>query len=153
MPMRKKFTHVIFDLDGTLLNTLDDLADACNWLCEQHGWPTHALKEYCYFIGNGAAKLVERTVPEHARTPEQLPKLLEEYTAYYNLHKSDKTCAYEGVPRLLEQHRTRFPDFPVSDGKLYFTGDPSASLPMLSVRRPRHRMKDIERAALLFARS
>ncbi len=58
----------------------------------------------------------------------------------------------ERLPRLLEQHRRHFPDFSVSNGKLYYTGNPAARLPMRSVRRPRKRMKDIERAALLFAR-
>ena len=58
----------------------------------------------------------------------------------------------ERLPRLLEQHRLHFPDFPVKDGKLYFTGNPSTKLPILSVRQQRNAMKDLERAALLFAR-
>lgn len=58
----------------------------------------------------------------------------------------------ERLPRLLEQHHGHFPDFPVRNGRLFFTGNPSARLRMLSVRHPRHRMKDIERATLLFAR-
>lgn len=103
MPMRKGFSHVIFDLDGTLLNTLEDIADSCNWMCAQHGWPTHDYKAYCYFVGNGAAKIVERAVPEHARTPEQLEQLLAEYNGYYQQHKSDKTCPYDGVPQVLER--------------------------------------------------
>lgn len=57
----------------------------------------------------------------------------------------------ERLPRLLEQHRHHFPDFPVIDGKLRFTGNPAARLPLLSIRRPREKMKDLERAALLFA--
>lgn len=101
--MRKGFSHVIFDLDGTLLNTLEDIADSCNWMCARHGWPTHELKEYCYFVGNGAAKIVERAVPVHARTPEQLEQLLAEYNSHYQVHKSDKTCPYDGVPQVLEQ--------------------------------------------------
>ena len=50
------YKHVIFDLDGTLLNTLEDLADAANWVCAQHGWPAHGVEEYKYFVGNGASK-------------------------------------------------------------------------------------------------
>jgi len=103
MPTPEPFTHVIFDLDGTLLNTLEDLADACNWVCKQHGWPTHGLEEYRYFVGNGAAKLVERTVPMQERTPEKLQQLVEEFTRYYNAHKSDKTRPYDGIASVLAQ--------------------------------------------------
>lgn len=103
MRTHKGFSHVIFDLDGTLLDTLEDIADSCNWMCEQHGWPTHTLQEFCYIVGNGAAKIVERAVPEHARTPEQLEQLLKEYNDYYGIHKSDKTHPYDGLPQLLER--------------------------------------------------
>jgi len=101
MPTPKGFSHVIFDLDGTLLNTLEDLADACNWVCQQHGWPTHALDEYRYFVGNGAAKLIEHAVPAHAHNPEQLLLLVEEFNGYYNAHKADKTRPYDGIVQVL----------------------------------------------------
>lgn len=98
------FTHVIFDLDGTLLDTLEDLADATNWVCQQHGWPTHSLDEYKYFIGNGAAKLVARVVPEGVELTEALhQQILDEFTVRYTAHKSDKTGPYPGIPQLLEQ--------------------------------------------------
>ena len=54
------FASVVFDLDGTLLNTIDDLADSSNWVCSRMGWPTHTVQEYRYFVGNGIPKLVER---------------------------------------------------------------------------------------------
>ena len=81
------YQYVIFDLDGTLLNTLDDLADAGNWVCRNHGWPEHSLEEYKYFVGNGMAKLVERFSPEFARSEEQVQHTLEEFMPYYNAHK------------------------------------------------------------------
>ena len=62
---------VLFDLDGTLLNTIDDLADASNWVCEHHGWPTHTVAEYKHFVGNGIPLLVERFSPAEARSPQQ----------------------------------------------------------------------------------
>ena len=93
---------IIFDLDGTLLNTLEDLADAANWVCEQNHWPTHPLEAYRYFVGNGIPKLVERFSPPEARTPEQLARTLAQFTARYDAHKEDKTAPYPGIPALLE---------------------------------------------------
>ena len=57
------FTHVIFDLDGTLLDTLEDLARAGNHVCSAHGWPTFSIDAYRYKVGNGMLKLVERFMP------------------------------------------------------------------------------------------
>jgi len=96
------FTHVIFDLDGTLLNTIDDLADAGNWVCRNHGWPTHSVDEYKYFVGHGMANLVSRFVPQEWNNPEGIAAVLEEFMPYYNAHKADKTAPYPGVPTLLE---------------------------------------------------
>ena len=91
------FSYVIFDLDGTLLNTLEDLADAGNWVCQKRGWPTHTLDEYRYFVGNGMQKLVERFSPEYARSFEEIAKTMEEFMPYYNAHKEDKTTVYPGM--------------------------------------------------------
>ena len=66
------YKTVVFDLDGTLLNTLTDLADAGNRLCRKYGWPTHERQAYRYFVGNGIPKLVERLAPADQRTPAVL---------------------------------------------------------------------------------
>lgn len=95
------YKHVIFDLDGTLLNTIDDLADAGNWVCQNHGWPTHTVKEYKYFVGNGMARLAERFAPEDWRTPERVRAILAEFMPYYGAHKEDKTAPYPGLPQML----------------------------------------------------
>ena len=58
---------VIFDLDGTLLNSLEDLADSCNYLLRKYGFPEHPLDSYRYFVGDGIHKLVERILPENKR--------------------------------------------------------------------------------------
>ena len=93
---------VIFDLDGTLLNTIDDLSDAVNWVCEQHGWPTFTVEQCKHMVGNGIPKLVERFSPEAARTPDQLAATLAEFTARYDAHKEDKTAPYPGMAQLLD---------------------------------------------------
>lgn len=96
------FASVVFDLDGTLLNTIDDLADSANWVCGQLGWPTHTVSEYRYFVGNGIPKLVERFTPEERRTKETLAKALALFDERYAAHKADKTAPYPGVQTLLE---------------------------------------------------
>ncbi len=93
---------VLFDLDGTLLNTIDDLADAGNWVCAQNGWPTFTVAQFKMMVGNGIPKLVERFSPAEARTPAQLAATLAQFTARYDAHKEDKTAPYPGIPALLD---------------------------------------------------
>ena len=66
------YQTVLFDLDGTLLNTIEDLADAGNRLCAARGWPTHTTAQFCYLVGNGIPKLIERLTPEELRTEQVL---------------------------------------------------------------------------------
>lgn len=94
---------ILFDLDGTLLNTIDDLADAANWVCAQNGWPQHTVAEYKYMVGNGIPKLVERFSPAEARTPDRLAETLAQFTARYDAHKEDKTAPYPGILELLKE--------------------------------------------------
>ena len=99
------YQNVIFDLDGTLLNTIDDLADAGNWVCRNHGWPTHTVEEYKRYVGSGMARLAVRFSPEEWHTEEGVQKILDEFLPYYAAHKEDKTAPYPGVPELLEHLR------------------------------------------------
>lgn len=94
---------VIFDLDGTLLNTIGDLSDAGNWVCRENDWPIHTEDAIKLMVGNGIPKLVERFSPEDARTPERLAKTLEQFTARYDAHKMDRTGPYPGVRELLSR--------------------------------------------------
>ena len=95
-----RFSYVVFDLDGTLLNTIDDLADAGNHVCAARGWPAHTVDEYKHMVGNGIPKLVERFSPA-GTDGETLAGALAEFSAYYGEHKEDKTAPYPGVPELL----------------------------------------------------
>ena len=92
------YTHVIFDLDGTLLNTIDDLADAGNHVCRMHGWPTHTVAEYKYMVGSGIPNLVRRFAPE-GTGEEMLSAALADFNAWYAVHKEDKTAPYPGIAR------------------------------------------------------
>ena len=95
------FSHIIFDLDGTLLNTIDDLADAGNHVCAAHGWPTHTVDQFKHMVGNGIPNLVSRFTPD-GLSEEELAQALAEFSAYYGEHKEDKTAPYPGVPELLD---------------------------------------------------
>ena len=97
------YRWVIFDLDGTLLNTIDDLADAGNWVCERRGWPAHSVNEFRYMVGNGIPKLVERFTPPEHRDPEILKQVLAEFSARYDAHKEDKTAPYPGMVELIRR--------------------------------------------------
>ncbi len=94
---------IIFDLDGTLLYTLEDLADSCNHILLKHQLPTHPLDSFRYFVGNGIKKLVERALPEDKRTEPFLEEFFQEMVAYYDLHKADKTVPYPGIVETLEK--------------------------------------------------
>ena len=97
-------THVIFDMDGTLLNTLEDLAGAGNHVCESHGWPTFAVDAYRYKVGNGMLKLVERFMPaEYAGDAFMFERTYREFCTYYAQHKEDHTHVYPGIGEMLER--------------------------------------------------
>ena len=90
------YSYVIFDLDGTLLNTIDDLADTGNHVCKLHGWPAHSVEEYKHMVGNGIPKLVERFAP--AGTDQAtLDQAFGEFMDWYGIHKEDKTAPYPGM--------------------------------------------------------
>lgn len=95
------YKTVVFDLDGTLLNTLTDLADAGNRLCRKYGWPTHERQAYRYFVGNGIPKLVERLAPADQRTPAVLDAALADFKRDYGQHLRDTTAPYPGIPEML----------------------------------------------------
>ncbi len=92
---------VIFDLDGTLLDTIGDLAVACNASLAMRGLPQHSYDDYCGFVGNGIMRLVERALPEPLRTPENVALMRADFVRCYTEHIDARTRPYEGVPELL----------------------------------------------------
>lgn len=90
---------VIFDLDGTLVDTLADIADACNHILGQEGLPTHSLEAYRQFVGGGARALVERALPDSARA--DLDRVLERFRTHYLAHLVVKSAPYPGIDALL----------------------------------------------------
>ena len=95
---------VIFDLDGTLLNTIGDLAAAGNHTLEVMGFPQHPEESYRHFVGNGIPKLIERMLPAgHDKETEQ--KAYDIFMEYYSAHKCDRTKPYPGIPELIRKLR------------------------------------------------
>lgn len=98
---------VIFDLDGTLLNTIADLATATNQALEQCHYPTHDVDAYRFFVGNGINKLFERALPENARTEENILRIRELFLPYYDAHNADLSAPYPGIAELLQTLQDR----------------------------------------------
>lgn len=97
----------IFDLDGTLLNTIADLAGATNYALKECGYPTHSIDEYRFFVGNGINKLFERALPEGERNEENIQKIRSLFVPYYNEHNADKSRPYDGIADVLEKMQSR----------------------------------------------
>ena len=94
---------VIFDLDGTLLNTIADLAQSTNHALSVLGYPTHEESAYNFMVGNGINKLFERALPEGEKSEENVLRVRKEFIPYYDVHNADKSRPYPGIPELLEQ--------------------------------------------------
>ncbi|MFR9523553.1 MAG: HAD family hydrolase [Rikenellaceae bacterium] len=93
---------IIFDLDGTLLNTIGDLAACCNQTLEMHKLPTHSDEDYNSFVGNGILRLVERAIPEALRTEELIAAVRKDFVNLYTENIAIHTKPYPGTSELLE---------------------------------------------------
>ncbi len=96
---------VIFDLDGTLLNTIEDLGHAANYALEKNGFPTHTIASYPFFVGNGVRRLITRVLPEDCRDKTTIDALLKDFREFYDQHCCDCTKPYPGIPELLRDLR------------------------------------------------
>ena len=99
---------VIFDLDGTLLDTLEDLANACNYALKSSVFETHDIKDYTRFVGNGRYKLIERIVPDkYKQDKEIINNVLRLFDTYYGEHMVDMTKPYDGIIEMIEELKER----------------------------------------------
>ena len=110
-------SYVIFDLDGTLLKTIDDLANATNHALRELGFPTHGLWVYPNMVGNGVMRLIERALPDDERTEKNIKDALAALKDYYNDHCCDDTVPYPGIPELLEDLSARGINLAVTSNK------------------------------------
>lgn len=94
---------VIFDLDGTLLNTIDDLGAATNYALDAEGFPTHAPGAYTMMVGNGVSRLIERALPDEHRNMATVERVRTHFQEYYDIHLADFTRPYPGIPELLRE--------------------------------------------------
>ncbi len=94
---------IIFDLDGTLLNTIADLGTATNHALRACGFPQHNLASYPKMVGNGITRLIKRALPEDERTPETIDKVRTHFKEYYDMHQTDLTQPYPGINDMLRE--------------------------------------------------
>ena len=109
--------NIIFDLDGTLLNTIDDLGYACNYALEKAGFPTHPIAEYPRMVGNGINNLIRRALPEEMRNEETILRVRAFFVPYYDAHNCDYTRPYAGIPDLLKTLKSQGHQLAVASNK------------------------------------
>lgn len=112
------YNTYIFDLDGTLLSSLADLAASCNYALRTNGMPERTLDEVRRFVGNGVKKLMERATPDGLQNP-LFDKTLADFRQHYMKHNLDTTCPYEGVMPMLEELQRRGKKVAVVSNKFY----------------------------------
>lgn len=112
------YNAFIFDLDGTLLNTLDDLAASVNYALRTHGMPERTLDEVRSFVGNGVRLLMERAIPEGTDNP-RFEETFATFRQYYMDHSLDKTRPYEGIPEMIHALKQRGCRLAVVSNKFY----------------------------------
>ena len=99
----KNYQYVLFDLDGTLLNTIGDLGRACNHALRTFGYAEHNADDYPRLVGNGVNRLIERALPDGERTEENILRLREVFIPYYNGHNKQLTRPYKGIEDVLDE--------------------------------------------------
>jgi len=117
-----KIKLAVFDMDGTILNTIDDLADSCNYVLEKNGYPVHTNDEIRYMVGNGIPKLIERALPKGTDLCD-FERVLSEFISWYEEHCSIKTAPYEGMVNCLKELKSSGIKIAVDTNKLQEAAD------------------------------
>ena len=115
-----KVKAVIFDLDGTLLNTLDDLAASTNAALAMHGIAQRSVEEVRGFVGNGVRKLIERAMPEAGEHHPQFQQVFDAFVAHYAVHSKDMTRPYDGIMEALDTMATKGLKLAIVSNKIDF---------------------------------
>ena len=114
----KEFETYVFDLDGTLLETLKDLATSTNYALRTHNMPEHSIEDVRMFVGNGVKKLMERAIPNGIKNP-QFEEVYATFRQHYLEHNLDTTKPYEGIPELLAELKARGKKLAIVSNKFY----------------------------------
>lgn len=110
---------MIFDLDGTLINSIGDLCVSVNQALEKCGFATHPEDAYRFMVGDGVIKLFERALPEGGRTKENILRIRDLFIPFYEVHNADLSHPYEGIPELLEELQKRGVKMAVASNKYH----------------------------------
>lgn len=114
----KQYNTYIFDLDGTLLNTLEDLKTSCNYALKQAGMAERTIEEVRQFVGNGVKLLMERAIPDGLSNPK-FEEVYETFLKHYSVHSLDTTKPYPGVMEMLKELRQRNKHLAIVSNKFY----------------------------------
>lgn len=114
----KEFETYVFDLDGTLLETLKDLAASTNYALRTHNMPEHSIEDVRMFVGNGVKKLMERAIPNGIENP-QFEDVYATFRQHYLEHNLNTTKPYEGIPELLAELKARGKKLAIVSNKFY----------------------------------
>ena len=114
---------VIFDLDGTVCDTIEDLADATNYALSSQGYPIHTVQQYKYFVGNGIPKLIYRALPEENRSENEITETKKRMLSYYETHFADKSAPYPQIPELLKALKNKDIHIAVCTNKAHYMAE------------------------------